>query len=141
MKFILSLLRKAPERYNSDEALEKYIKKRTREEKVNRDKVFPPDFHSLKVLKQEDTIKYYFVNRGSSIYNIELTPLGHFNISIIPSDKIKNNESGCFIIKYLAGQSDDEPKFKITCTTPSSRPIEEIFCCSFMQEKIYRISE
>lgn len=127
MRNILSLFRKEPDTKNSDEALDKYIAKKIIEEKESRENIIPPDFHILKVIEQDKTIKFYFVNKGGSISNIKLTPLDDFEISVNPSDRIKNNESGCFVVRYTDDQSFDELKFKISCAATSARVIENTF--------------
>lgn len=124
MRNILSLLKKESDTKNSDEALDRYIAKKIKEEKAGRENIIPPDFHILKVIDQDHLIKFYFVNKGGSISNIKLTPLDDFEISVNPADRIKNNDSGCFVVRYSDGQSFNKLKFKISGATASARVIE-----------------
>jgi len=73
--------------------------------------IVPPIFHILKVTSDENYLSLYFSNRGGNIFNIEVKSSEVSSISIEPTDKILNNESGC--IKFVSIDHTKDISFEL----------------------------
>jgi hypothetical protein len=100
----------------------------------------PPIFKKLKIIKNRNDIKFYFVNEGDQIFNLKIQPLGDFKVVISPEDKIGKNESGCIeIILFELTPPGEEIKFKLFYNNKNAEPQADIFCYSFINENIARV--
>jgi hypothetical protein len=98
--------------------------------------VLPPDFQKLRVVKSNNLIRYFFVNKGGNIYNLKPEPLGTFTLFIIPADKIMSNDSGCLQFDISNYQSDQGLKFNLFYTNHESLPQKDAYIYLFTDESV-----
>jgi hypothetical protein len=129
------------DRNRLDDLLDEYRKHKS-VEMNDRPELTPvpsPDFHKLKVIRKRKEITYYFVNRGGDIFNMIITPLGNFKVIICPGDKIKHEESGCFIIRLAERNPSEALSMNIRYSNKNAEQKKETYVFILNEEIIKKL--